>query len=131
MEGINKIEHKLNSLDFLKIIGVIAICIFHAFYALDKSYEIVQYGRMSAIFVELLFMLSGFFLPNVLINKINFEVVTYDCSSKQGSSGGPIINNSLEIVGVHFGGGETQTREYGGAVPILKVKEFLSNYCLS
>lgn len=73
MEGINKIEHKLNSLDFLKIIGVISICIFHAFYALDKSYEIVQYGRMSAIFVELLFMLSGFFLPNVLINKINFE----------------------------------------------------------
>lgn len=76
----------------------------------------------------------GYVVPNVedsSTNKINFEVVTYDCSSKQGSSGGPIINNSLEIVGVHFGGGETQTREYGGAVPILKVKEFLSNYCLS
>ncbi len=76
----------------------------------------------------------GYVVPNVedsSTNKIDFEIVSYDCSSKQGSSGGPLINNSLEIVGVHFGGGETQTREYGGAVPILKVKEFLSQYCLS
>lgn len=76
---------------------------------------------------------KGYIVPVVesRANKIEFEVVTYSAASKHGSSGGPLLNDKLEIVGVHFGGSENRVDEYGGAIPLLKVKEFLNRFCLS
>ena len=73
MEQVQKIDSKLNSIELLRIMGVILICVFHSLYALDKNFEIYKYGRMSAIFVECFFIIAGFFLPNIIITQIAFK----------------------------------------------------------
>ncbi len=73
MEQVQKIDSKLNSIELLRIIGVILILVFHAFYFLDKHCEIYKYCRTGGYYVELFFIIAGFFLPNILYNKISFK----------------------------------------------------------
>lgn len=62
------------------------------------------------------------------LSRVEFEVVHHDAPIDQGSSGGVLLNEQSEIVGINFAtafarkGGEF---DYGCAVPVDKVKEFL------
>lgn len=65
--------------------------------------------------------------------QIDFEVPSYSINTAPGSSGGPLIDYNMDLVGVHFcgtsGAQGTVKREYGGAIPIEKVEEFLDIFC--
>lgn len=73
MEQVQKIDSKLNSIELLRIIGVILILVFHAFYIIDKSRTVYFYCRNCWVFVECFFIIAGFFLPNILIKRTNFK----------------------------------------------------------
>lgn len=57
---------------------------------------------------------------------VKFPVIKHTARIRGGSSGGPLLNDRLEIIGVNYG------REYFGktgyAVPCWYVKEFIENY---
>lgn len=59
---------------------------------------------------------------------IQFNVIKNSINSKNGSSGGPLLDGNLRVVGVHFGGGEQGNVKYSGAIPVEKVREFLDDY---
>jgi hypothetical protein len=63
---------------------------------------------------------------NSNLQNINFEVVIHDAFINHGSSGGALINTSGELVGINFAG--YGDGDYGCAIPIEKVNEFLSIY---
>ena len=60
---------------------------------------------------------------------INFNVIKYSADTTNGSSGGPLLDGFLNIVGVHFGGSVNSTTHFAGAIPVVKVIEFLDKYC--
>lgn len=73
MEQVRKIDSKLNSIELLRILGVVLILVFHAFYIIDRAHTIYPYCRMCWVFVECFFIIAGFFLPNILIKRTNFK----------------------------------------------------------
>jgi|GEM_PF-1860390 len=64
---------------------------------------------------------------SVAESNVTFSVMAHDCFSLDGSSGGAIINESLEIVAVHYACGYAEDGSFveGYAVPVEKVREFL------
>ena len=60
------------------------------------------------------------------MSNVRFDVMTHTAYINHGSSGGPLLNSELKVVGVNFAGSETA--EKGCAVPAEKVAEFLSAY---
>lgn len=70
---IEAIQQKINSIELLRIIATLFILIFHAYFMQDAQYQKFFYWRRGAIFVEYFFIISGFFLPNVLIENVNFK----------------------------------------------------------
>ncbi len=64
-------------------------------------------------------------------SKVAFDVIVHDAYINNGSSGGMLVNLDLELVGVNYAGLEnSETGEYLNeycAVPVLKLKEFLTN----
>lgn len=73
MEQVRKIDSKLNSIELLRILGVVLILVFHAFHAIDRSGTVYPYCRMCWLFVECFFIIAGFFLPNILVKRTNFK----------------------------------------------------------
>ena len=59
-------------------------------------------------------------------SNVTFDVVVSSAFSDKGSSGGPALNSDLQVVGVCYAGNSTNTLSY--SIPILKVREFLTNY---
>ncbi len=60
---------------------------------------------------------------------IDFQIIKYTANATNGSSGGPLLDGNLNIIGVHFGGNTSaDSEEFSGAVPTLKVLEFLDNF---
>ena len=62
---------------------------------------------------------------------VTFDVLLHDAYTEGGSSGGPLLDSSLELVGIHFAGvkaGNNGERTHGAAIPIDKVREFLNKY---
>lgn len=58
------------------------------------------------------------------IDKIPFEVLYYNAPTNHGSSGGALVDAYGKLVGISFAG--VEDGEYGCAIPVSKVKEFLS-----
>ena len=60
---------------------------------------------------------------------VTFPVMTHTAFSMPGSSGGVVINQTLQIVGIHFASGyyDEAMTDYaeGYAIPVEKVREFL------
>ncbi|MGM9664939.1 MAG: trypsin-like peptidase domain-containing protein, partial [Eubacteriales bacterium] len=60
------------------------------------------------------------------LSNVTFEVIHHDALINNGSSGGPILNADLNVVGVNYAGA-SQTGE-GYAIPAEKLIEFLNTY---
>ena len=63
------------------------------------------------------------------LSDVTFPVITYlapSNNSTSGTSGGPLLNANLLVVGVHYAGSSSSNTKY--AIPIEKVREFLNKY---
>lgn len=58
------------------------------------------------------------------LSNVNFEVIKHTAYINNGSSGGPLINSSLKIVGINYAGAEDTS--YGLAIPLTKINEFIN-----
>lgn len=63
---------------------------------------------------------------NESLQRVSFDVIVHDASIYHGSSGGALINTKGELVGINFAG--YGDGEYGCAIPIEKVIEFMNIY---
>lgn len=59
---------------------------------------------------------------------VEFEVIMHDALVGGGSSGGALLDDELKLCGVNFSGEDGKEFGYGGAIPIERVREFLSEY---
>lgn len=59
-------------------------------------------------------------------SNVTFDVMAHNAYTNNGSSGCPILNANLEVVGVNYAGTENIQRAY--AIPLKKIKEFLTYY---
>lgn len=60
------------------------------------------------------------------LSNVTFEVIHHNAYIDHGSSGGPLLNSDLNVVGVNYAG-SSQTGE-GYAIPAEKLIEFLNTY---
>lgn len=60
------------------------------------------------------------------LSNVTFDVICHNAYADSGSSGGPLLNSNLNVVGVHYAGSKSTSREF--AIPAVKVQEFLRNY---
>lgn len=60
-------------------------------------------------------------------SNVKFEVIRHDAGTKGGSSGGPLLNSELKVIGVNYAG-QTGGGPRGYAIPIERVWEFLNKY---
>lgn len=64
-------------------------------------------------------------------SNVTFEIIYHTAAVTNGSSGGPLINGDLALVGVNYAGIPGENNDsfgHGCAVPIEKVREFLALY---
>ncbi len=64
-------------------------------------------------------------------SNVTFEIIYHTAAITNGSSGGPLLNGDLELVGVNYAGIPGENNDgfgHGCAVPIEKVREFLALY---
>ena len=60
------------------------------------------------------------------MSNVTFDVICHDASADGGSSGGPLLDSNLNVIGVHYAGSRSTNKEY--AIPIEKVREFLTTF---
>ncbi len=60
------------------------------------------------------------------LQKVTFDVIVHNAPLNHGSSGGALINTKGELVGINFAGYDNG--EYGCAIPISKVVEFMNTF---
>ena len=60
-------------------------------------------------------------------SNVTFDVIQHSAYTKGGSSGGPILNSNLQVIGVHYAGSTTY-EDIHYAIPANKVTEFLNEY---
>lgn len=58
------------------------------------------------------------------LGNVQFPVLVHNAETTGGSSGGPLLNSSLELVGLNYSGNDVTSN----AIPIEKINEFLSIY---
>lgn len=59
-------------------------------------------------------------------SNVTFDIICHSAYTNNGSSGGPLLNSNLEVIGVNYAGSTSGSQEY--AIPLKKVKEFLKDY---
>ena len=60
------------------------------------------------------------------LSNVSFEVIKHSAYINNGSSGGPLLNADLKIVGINYAGATNTS--YGLAIPLSKVKECINSY---
>ena len=61
---------------------------------------------------------------------ITFQTIAHTSFIASGSSGGPLLNTDLKLIGINFAGATNKSGEFvsGHTVPIEKVREFVLTY---
>lgn len=63
---------------------------------------------------------------------VQFDVIEHDAYVNQGSSGGPLLNANLEVIGINFAGSKkdpySMAKDYSLSIPIEKIQDFLKMY---
>ena len=61
---------------------------------------------------------------------VDFEVMCHNAPINHGSSGGAVLNDALELVGINFAVGEDADKKiiYAYSIPLDKIREFLKDY---
>ncbi len=59
---------------------------------------------------------------------LDFQVLWHDADITHGSSGGALFNSNCQLVGINYAGTSEADGGYGMAIPIAKVREFISQY---
>lgn len=82
----------------------------------------ITYGKINDIFK----IITNNF-NSAKIN-IEFDTISHNAYINDGSSGGPLLNTDLNLVGLNFAYGTNKNNEFisGHAIPVEKIKEFLS-----
>lgn len=62
------------------------------------------------------------------MSNVTFPVLSHDATTNGGSSGSPIFDVSLRVVGIHYAGSTNTTPHIGLAIPVEKILEFLNTY---
>ena len=62
----------------------------------------------------------------VTSSNVTFPVIGHNAYINNGSSGGPLLDANLNVIGVNYAG--ATTADYGLAIPAEKVNEFLRSY---
>lgn len=60
-------------------------------------------------------------------SNVTFDVIRHNADIKGGSSGGPLLNSNLDVVGVNYAG-STGDNDISYAIPAEKIWEFLNTY---
>ena len=60
------------------------------------------------------------------LSNVTFDVICHNAYANKGSSGGPLLNADLNVVGVNYAGSDSSN--YAFAIPAEKVCEFLDKY---
>ncbi len=89
-------------------------------------------GQINSLTLGKIFIMQTVTLAqnNKYASDVDFKVIYHNAPINTGSSGGALINNNLEIVGINFAilFDETDNSfRFGCAIPIEKVREFLEN----
>ncbi len=111
---INVIELEMISVNPVKDEDVIALG------APESQSNAVTYGKISG------YGRVALSDTTTAMSNVRFDVISHTAYINHGSSGGPLLNSELKVVGVNFAGSETTGN--GCAVPAEKVAEFLSAY---
>lgn len=61
------------------------------------------------------------------LSNVTFDVLRHDANIKGGSSGGPLLNTNLEVIGVNYASAK-DNNNISYAIPAEKVHEFLKEY---
>ena len=71
-------------------------------------------------------------MPSNSSINIPFNVLEHNAYVDRGSSGGPVLNANLEVVGINFAHSErdfyNSAENHSFAIPVYKIKEFLNLY---
>ena len=59
-------------------------------------------------------------------SNVTFNVICTNARLSGGSSGGPLLDANLNVIGVHYAGNSLY--QYGYAIPLEKIIEFLAKY---
>ena len=74
------------------------------------------------------------FIPNsesTLISNVTFNVIVHSAYINSGSSGGALINENMQLVGINFASASIESTEKficTYAIPASKIKEFINDY---
>ena len=60
------------------------------------------------------------------ISKVAFEIIIHNAPIDHGSSGGPLLDTECKLIGLNFAG--YNNGQYGCAIPMSKINEFLSKF---
>lgn len=96
----------------------------------DESQSVISIGtpksQRNCITIGSVINYTSVSSANTSISNINFKVIKHNAKINSGSSGGALLNNEFKLVGINYG----STTDYYYAVPIEKVREFLTNNSL-
>ena len=59
-------------------------------------------------------------------SNVTFDVIYHNAYGNNGSSGGPLLDSNLNVIGINYAGSSSTGRV--GAIPVKKLKEFLRDY---
>lgn len=87
-------------------------------------------GQNNAITFGKVLRYTNVTLNNSAFSKVQFQVIEHNSPSTNGSSGGAILNTSLQLVGLQFAGKKDYNGNFisGFGIPITKINEFLGKY---
>ena len=61
------------------------------------------------------------------LSNVKFDVIEHDAFINNGSSGGPLLDSNLHLIGLNYASSKSGSPQYSYAIPIEKIQVFLKN----